>query len=185
MSTNEYEIPVHDLDAGGKDFRFPVRAAWLRGALEDQEVTAKDADGDLRVRVSRSGDDVVVHGSVTALLTVPCARCLKPVELPIDKAISVLFAPAPKVKGSKGMEDEYEFSADEADILPYTEEKVVLDELVRDELVLETPMIPLCSEDCAGMSRPPEDRVSEEVRGLDPRLAPLLRFKTKTESKKE
>ncbi len=31
----------------------------------------------------------------------------------------------------------------------------VLDDLVRDELVLEIPMIPLCSEACPGMSPRP------------------------------
>jgi uncharacterized protein len=186
MTTHEFEIPIHDLDAGGKEYRFDVRASWIRGALEDCDASAGDKDGELDVRVSKSGTDVVVHGRLKAELSAPCARCLKPAAIPVDIALSALMVPASEVKGSRGPEDEYEFSADEADILPYSGDVVVLDDLVRDELALEVPMIPLCSEDCPGMERPPsldESSVPEDT--VDPRLRPLLRFVKNPDSNKE
>ncbi len=89
---------------------------------------------------------------------------------------------------------EYEFTAEEADTLTYEGDTVVLDDFVRDELLLEIPMIPLCSEDCAGIQPGPSPREpdpsdergpiepggGEDVRGdrpVDPRLAPLLKLK--------
>ena len=39
----------------------------------------------------------------------------------------------------------------DADVIPYDWETVVLDDLVRDELLLGIPMIPLCSEACPGI----------------------------------
>lgn len=191
MSEHEFTIPVTDLDAGGRDYRFVVRPAWMRGALEDHEAKASDRDGVLAVRASKSGHDVVVHGSLEAELSVPCARCLEPFRLPIHAELSVLYVPTSKLKAEAG-EGEHEFSAEEADTFPYDGEKVVLDDLVRDELILEVPMIPLCSEACPGMSPAPgteaqsssssataanADTASEEA-GVDPRLAPLLRFRT-------
>jgi uncharacterized protein len=188
MATAEIQINVGDLDAGGKEFKFPLRAAWLRGLLEDHEATASGPDGVLDVRVSRSGNDVVVHGTLRAELEVPCARCLTPVPLPIDQTLSLLFVPGkvtpppvnPKAAAAAGKADakadaksdaksaprsggkrkkaeleEYEISEEDADTLPYEGEVVVLDEVVRDELILETPIFPLCSEDCPGMSPPP------------------------------
>ena len=58
-----------------------------------------------------------------------------------------------------------------------------LDELVRDELLLGIPMIPLCSEACPGIR--PERAPSSDAAGspddaIDPRLRPLLRLKNKT-----
>ena len=176
MATPELTIPVATLDAAGKAFQFPIRAAWIRGALEGNEATASGPDGLLDVRVSKSGNDVIVHGTLKAELTAPCARCLEPVRIVVDQAISALLVPK---SAAKAEVEEYEFAPEEAETLTYEGETVVLDDMVRDELVLETPMIPLCREDCPGISPPrgaPGDP-EPAVKPIDPRLAPLLRFK--------
>ncbi|NUQ75433.1 MAG: DUF177 domain-containing protein [Polyangiaceae bacterium] len=80
-------------------------------------------------------------------------------------------------KGSKkAKEAEYEFSAEEAEHDTYDGETVVLDDFIREALLLELPNFPLCSEACPGI-RPAEpapgalpSAASERV---DPRLAPL------------
>ncbi len=174
MSAHEFSIPVSELDAGGKEYRFPVRAGWVRGALEGHEATSAGSDGALDVRASKSGHDVAVHGTLDAELTIPCARCLEPTNLKVHSDIGVLFVPASRL-GGKGDDNERELTEEEADTLPFEGETVVLDDLVRDELVLEIPMIPLCSEACPGMSPAPEtERAGEKP--IDPRLAPLLDF---------
>jgi uncharacterized protein len=174
MGEHEFSIPVSDLDAGGKEFHFPVRASWVRGALEGHEATSAGADGTLAVRASKSGHDVVVHGTLDASLTVPCARCLEPAKLTVHAELGVLFVPASRLGSAGG--NERELSQEEADTLPFDGEKVVLDDLVRDELVLEIPMIPLCSEDCPGMSPTPDHEASPADKPIDPRLKPLLDF---------
>ncbi|MCL2725965.1 MAG: DUF177 domain-containing protein [Polyangiaceae bacterium] len=207
MSDHEFTIPVADLDAGGREFRFSVRSAWVRGALEDVEgIAATDKDGTFEVRASKSGRDVVVQGTLDASLRVPCARCLEEFDLPIHSEISVLYVPAHhtharaptsktdgkdtratssksnhgKAAHAEHAEEEHEFTSEEADILPYEGEHVILDDLVRDELILEIPMIPLCSEACPGMSAGSEEQPAPpEEKGIDPRLAPLLRFRKK------
>jgi uncharacterized protein len=184
MSPAEFSIPIHDIDAAGKPFAFPVRAEWLRAALVDSDVSGVGPDGTLDIRVSKSGTDVVVHGRVKAQLEVPCARCLAPAKVAIDQPLSVLMVPASAMKTPE--EDEYEFSAEEADVVSYSGDEVVLDDVVRDEIVLEIPMIPLCSEDCPGMSPPPVvDAKSAFEDAIDPRLLPLLALKQKAEKKKE
>jgi uncharacterized protein len=182
---HEFTIVVSELDAGGKEYSFPVRAGWVRGALEDHEATTSGKDGKLRVRASKSGHDVVVHGTLDAELEVPCARCLEPTKLPIHADLSVLYVPASTLKAESGGED---LSDEEADTLPFHGETVVLDDLVRDELLLGVPMIPLCSEACPGMSPAPEreEGKADEAKPIDPRLAPLLAFsarKTSSEPK--
>lgn len=176
MNAHEYPIPVSELDAGGKEFRFPVRAGWLRGALEGHEATTAGTDGALVVRASKSGHDVVVHGTLDAELTTPCARCLEPAQLKIHSNISVLYVPASRLASEAGGEGE--LTDEEADTLPYEGETVALDDLVRDELVLEIPMIPLCSEACPGMS-PALDPKQAGDKPIDPRLVPLLDFATR------
>ncbi|MFO0740683.1 MAG: DUF177 domain-containing protein [Labilithrix sp.] len=179
---HEFTIPVSELDAGGKEYKFPVRAGWVRGAFEGHEATTSGKDGKLEVRASKSGHDVVVHGTLEAELTVPCARCLEPTKLPIVTDLSVLYVPASLLKQESGSDEELDA---EADTLPFHGETVVLDDLVRDELLLGVPMIPLCSEACPGMSPAPTDNGGEREEGssadkpIDPRLAPLLAFSAK------
>jgi uncharacterized protein len=182
MSAHEFTIPVTDLDAGGREYTFTIRPSWIRGILEGHEATAGSKDGALAVRASKSGNDVVVHGKLHADLRVPCARCLEPFDLPIQAEISVLYTPATRVKTPEtAADEEYEFSSDEADTLPYDGETVVVDDLLKDELLLAIPMIPLCSEACPGMSPAPgSDAGAEPAKGIDPRLAPLLAFQGKT-----
>lgn len=178
-SAREFTIPVTDLDAGGKAYAFEVRPSWVRGALEEHEAKASDKTGKLAVRASKSGNDVVVHGTLDAELVVPCARCLEPFSLPLRAELSVLYVPAASLRNPEG-EEEYEFTSEEADTLPYDGEAVVLDDLVRDELLLELPMIPLCSEACPGMSPAPGvDAAEATEKPVDPRLAPLMRFGAK------
>lgn len=183
MSAHEFTIKTTELDAGGKDYRHAIRAPWLRGVLEDHEAKATDKDGKLEVRASKSGHDVVVHGTIDAVLRVPCARCLEPVDLDIHSDVSVLYVPGDRAKdASEDGEVEYTLEDAEADTLPYDGETVVLDDLVRDELLLGVPMIPLCSDDCPGMSPAPGSDAKDpsETKDIDPRLAPLLAFRDKT-----
>jgi uncharacterized protein len=180
---HEFIIRTLDLDAGGKDFSFEIRSPWIRGVLEDHEAKATDRDGKLEVRASKSGTDVVVHGTLDASLIVPCARCLEPVDIDVHSDLAVIYVPGSKVKDAEAKgEVEYTLEDAEADTLPYDGETVVLDDLVRDELLLGVPMIPLCSEDCPGMSPAPGsgDKAASEKKDIDPRLAPLMAFRDKT-----
>ncbi|MEO8801660.1 MAG: DUF177 domain-containing protein [Polyangiaceae bacterium] len=212
MSTHEFEISAADLDASGKDYRFPVRQAWLRGILEGTELKAGTEDGTIEVRASKSGTDVIVHGHLKAEVVTACARCLGDAKVVVDGPLSVLMVPGkkgvktgPKAVSTKAEpkksadkaektekkkksraadEEELEFSPDEADVAPYDGDTVVLDDVVKDEILLEIPMIPLCSEDCQGISRPAESLPAvEEENRIDPRLLPLLELSKKKEGK--
>ncbi len=188
----EFSIPVHDLDAGGRDFDLPVRAAWLRGVLEGTDVQASTKDGELHLRLSKSGSDVVLRGSISAEMTVPCSRCLEPTPVAVEASLSLLAVPGPSPRSARGpkgrpkahrdeADDEEILESGEADVIPYDGDNVVLDDLVRDELLLGIPMIPLCSEACPGISPKLDDRAeAPDAQGVDPRLRPLLALKKKT-----
>jgi uncharacterized protein len=176
MTSPEFAISVSDIDSAGRLFRFPVRAAWIRGALEGTNVGARESDGRLEVRISRSGTDVVVRGTLEAVVSVPCARCLEPAHIDVSESISALAVPATASRESPGAKDDDDLSPDQADLIAYDGETLVLDDLVRDELLLGIPMIPLCSEACPGM-RPQAPAPPEPSRAVDPRLRPLLRLK--------
>ncbi len=93
----------------------------------------------------------------------------------------------PGAQGEKGRHEqreheEGEVDPGEGDVIAYDGENIVLDDLVRDELLLGIPMIPLCSEACPGIrpERLSSDAPSAAEENIDPRLRPLLRLRNKT-----
>jgi uncharacterized protein len=85
---------------------------------------------------------------------------------------------SPSAKGGarKAKEPEYEFGAGEAELDTYDGETIVLDDFIREALILELPNFPLCSEACPGIR--PVEPAAEAGSGsasdrIDPRLAPL------------
>jgi uncharacterized protein len=70
-------------------------------------------------------------------------------------------------------DDETEFDGEDADIDTYDGDEVVLDRFVREAILLESPIFPLCSEACEGI-RPASDSAQSSDAVTDPRLLPLL-----------
>jgi len=95
----------------------------------------------------------VLRGMLTAEVVVPCARCLEPARIAVHEPLSALFVPRSGLPGvrARGEDRAEEAALGEADVVPYDGETVVMDGLVRDEILLAIPMIPLCSEGCAGI----------------------------------
>jgi uncharacterized protein len=73
----------------------------------------------------------------------------------------------------KVVEEEHEFSSEEAEFDTYDGETVVLDGFVREAILLEMPIFPLCSEGCPGIRPAPEAGDTGSPAPVDPRLAPL------------
>ena len=198
----EFSFSAAELDRGGKSYRFPLTMAWLKGALEARKADPDDVapsaaykqpaaelapleagprDGEVSVRASRSEKEVVVYGTGTASVHLSCARCTKPFDLDLSFEVAAMYVPNSKLK--KVTKPDYEFTAEEADVEGFDGETVIMDQLVMDNLLLDIPMIPLCSEDCPGMSPlpgQPQGFEKPEEPAIDPRLLPLMRFKGKT-----
>jgi uncharacterized protein len=178
-------LPVHDIDEQGKDYAFPLSAAWLEEALAGTQLRpAPGAEpGALEVHAQRNGVEFFVQGEVRADLVVDCVRCLGDVPLPIRVAISTLLSPRKDGDAAR----EVELEDDDIERGYYEGHELVLDELVREHLVLEVPMQPLCSQDCKGIAIPEHLRPKPQDFGgegaIDPRLAPLNQLRAKLSEK--
>jgi uncharacterized protein len=174
-------IPVHDIDELGKDFSFELSKDWLETELADTQLKlATGAEsGKLRLHAQQNGVEYLVNGELQVDLQVECSRCLAEVPLPVRTAITALLAP--HRDGSDAAEIELE--AEDLDRAYYQGHELVLDELVREHIVIEAPMQPLCSPDCKGIPIPESVAAKGKDFGgegsIDPRLAPLNDLKAK------
>ena len=172
-----FVLQIEDLDESGADWNFAIGTDWLASALEDTALRAGTEGGRFTVHAQRSGVDVLVQGHVDSLVSTTCARCLADVSIGVDLALTALYSPEHmRPKDS----DEIDVRLDEVNQDYYSGSEVVLDPMVRELLLLEAPMKPLCSESCEGIAVPEHLRPPEEVFGgsaPDARFAPLLKLK--------
>jgi uncharacterized protein len=85
--------------------------------------------------LERVPEGIVVRGSLAADWTAACSRCLEPVAGGISVHVDELFELLP-LEG-----ETYKLDEDVIDLEP----------MVRDALLLELPLAPLCDPDCAGL----------------------------------
>lgn len=186
-----------DLESGPRRVRAALPAAWLTKKLaEGRDVEGSAAeigaskDGAIDVTLTPSGgDNFLLQGHVRATIDATCGRCLGPAAVPIDAETTLLLVPktiaatkTPKGRATKDSEGEFEFDPDEADVSAYDGETIVLDDLVREAILLELPISPLCREDCAGMRTDPALEANEAklaAARVDPRLAKLAGLRDK------
>lgn len=179
----EFVLDVRDISDAGKSYDFTVRREWLVSVLEGTGVwaAASAEEGHLRIRAHKQGADVVIHGRVTSILVTECGRCLEDAVIVVDADVSRLLT----ARGAdlRPEPDELELTPEDLDRDFYSGDTIVLDDAVRENLLLEVPIQPLCREECAGIAVPASTRGPADLRaaatvggigGVDPRLAPLL-----------
>ena len=182
----ELVLQVQDIDERGKDYDFELTPGWLDAALSETALKRdpQGRQGHLHVHVQRNGAEILVNGSVSAELLVECGRCLKDTPLAVRADIAALMSPG----GDEDLPEDLELEAADLDRGSFVGNELALDELVREHLLLEAPMQPLCSPDCAGIEIPASVRPRSEDFGdgaTDPRLLPLLQLKAKLTGKQE
>ncbi|MGB0678376.1 MAG: YceD family protein [Polyangiales bacterium] len=181
----EFSVHARALDSRGRTERFPLRPAWLVRVWQGSECRAPDEAqaGALDVEVYRaSGSRFVVRGMVHTTLHLPCSRCLNEVALPVELPLYVVFAPGADRRGLWGEGDGDDDDA--LDLYRYKGDTLVLDEVVREQLLLAIPMQVHCPSDCAGLSQPPVSTDSEAATAqpeasVDPRFAALAKIRLK------
>lgn len=96
----------------------------------------------LDLRLESVVEGVLVSGTVTAPVTGECARCLTPVSDTVSVPVTELFAYPDSATEQTSEEDEVSHLV--GDLLD-------LEPVVRDALVLDLPLSPLCRDDCRGL----------------------------------
>jgi uncharacterized protein len=108
-----------------------------------------------------SGETYHLRGQLTAQLSLPCARCAEPFDLPVDVPVDLRFVPATAEKASSRPspssadddddDDGRQMAEDDPSIVLYDEPRIDLAQVAREQFYLAVPMKPLCRPDCQGL----------------------------------
>lgn len=163
-------LTVSDIPDGGieEELKLPI-------ALGD--VVLK---GDVQVflTASRFGSKVLVDGRIVSLALLICSRCLKEFSFPVNINFSVEYIPFSEF----AEEDEHELTKNKLDVSFYHGDEIDIDDLIREQMLLTIPMKPLCTSMCKGICPKCGRNFNEtscecSIEKIDPRLAPLKKFK--------
>ncbi|MGD1076040.1 MAG: DUF177 domain-containing protein [Thermodesulfovibrionales bacterium] len=129
------------------------------------------------LHIDKVSAEVLVQGTMQTLLELQCSRCLKPFSKETDLDVNVVYHPLEELKG----EERHEIKDDELDTGFYQGDELDIQELVREQIILNIPLKPLCSESCKGIcpkcgSDLSTDTCTCEQRDPDPRLAVLKKL---------
>jgi uncharacterized protein len=128
------------------------------------------------LQVSKSDREVIVIGKITSELDLQCSRCLKGFRRPLDIPVTVVYHPVEEIA-----EERHELRNDEMDMGFYRGEEIDLEELVREQVLLNMQMKPLCNENCKGICPNCGADLNAgacgcETQKIDPRLKVLKRL---------
>ncbi len=95
--------------------------------------------------------DFLVEGELNGLLLHECVRCLETFAASADLSFQAVYR-EPGRRGAKEAEAAPGDSrAEETDAHSVIEQRIELQEMLREQLILSIPMQPLCSEGCQGL----------------------------------
>jgi uncharacterized protein len=114
--------------------------------LEGEDISLKSAvkvAGDLRKGIVQTD----VKGKISARAALECTRCLTEIEQDLDVSFEAAFVGAEHYTEAK----EAELKGEDLDVSLLEGDEIDLNELVREQILLNLPEQVFCSEDCKGL----------------------------------
>ncbi len=91
--------------------------------------------------------DIRLNGSLEASIKVACARCLEPVVREVARKFDLLYRP----QGADAGPQERSVSTTEAEVSYYQGLGILLEDVLREQMLLALPLKAICREDCRGL----------------------------------
>jgi len=131
----------------------PESGLEVNAELDAREVDMAGADAELagnlqlHGHVLKAGEEMILEGTLCGAFRLTCSRCLKGFVQPFDFEVWATYIQAPqsqpKARGANTFHEDNRiaFLGDEIDLISG----------IREDLMLNVPLKPLCNEDCRGL----------------------------------
>ena len=180
-------IDIHELERHPLDFReeFPPGGIDLDGDIRQR--SPLKSEGRAQLVEEHHGKhqtikDIRLAGQLSADLESDCARCLEPVATSVKRSFDLLYRPL----GADAGREELSVTSAEAEIGYYQGDGLLLEDVLREQVLLAVPVKVICREDCKGLcpqcgTNLNQGRCSCEEPAEDPRWAGLKELRGKLE----
>lgn len=179
---------VSDLQLHKLEFKQDFEPGAIEFGTDFSQISPLHTEGRAEVIVEHRGhkqnvDDIRVVGKLDVTMEVGCARCLEPVEFAVNREFDLLYRPL----GVDRRAEEVAISEADTEIGYYGGEGVLLEDVLREQVLLASPVKLLCREDCKGLCPHCGTNLNNATcncpqQSGDPRWAALSELKNKLQS---
>ncbi len=145
-------IEIRELERHAVDFVEQVPQGTIDLGPEYRQSGNLDASGQAQLVREHHGkheliNDIRITGDLSARVEIACARCLETIVRNISRKFDLLYRP----RGSDAGREEISVTAAEAEIGYYEGEGLLLEDVLREQVLLALPLRAICREDCKGL----------------------------------
>jgi len=157
MARSIYIFNTHDLPHRAGEMREHELDLKITEAVGVDLLSVKPGEIiEVDLRLQSVDEGVLATARVIANATGECTRCLKPISWPIDENFTELYyyeVLANKSAGKRGSKSSKEDDLDleEDDLSFMIGDDINLEPAIRDVIILNLAVNPLCNEDCPGL----------------------------------
>ena len=163
MARSVFIFNTHDLPHRAGEMREHQLSLLLSEPLGVDLLAIKPGERiEVELRITSVDEGVLATGEITAVATGECGRCLDPITWPIDEAFTELFyyetaasrAAEKGKKGAKGFskrEEKKDIDLEADELTFMVGDEIDLELPIRDAVILNLPVNPLCSDECPGL----------------------------------
>jgi uncharacterized protein len=146
------EFKVSELEREPIDFDLELDPGAVELGEEAEQIGQLATAGRAEVLHEHRGPrdivaDIRLRGNFAGKFQVPCARCVEPVEIPLSAEFDLIFRPAEA--DSEALERS--ITAPETEIGYYQGDSLLLEDVLREQVLLALPVRTLCKPDCKGL----------------------------------
>jgi uncharacterized protein len=146
------EFKVSELEREPIDFDLELGPGEVDLGEEAEQVGQMAASGQAEVLHEHRGPkdivaDIRLRGQFQGKFEIPCARCVEPVEVPLGAEFDLIFRPAE----ADSEAPERSITAPETEIGYYQGDSLLLEDVLREQVLLSLPVRTLCKLDCKGL----------------------------------
>jgi len=175
ISTKAMVLRVSDLPEDGVHIETLEEPEWLVNLPElwsESGVLTLFSKIGIDLQVTKVLKEVSVIGNVRLSIQSPCSRCVEPVKIELNPAVSLVLSPGDKIGGQDPSLDHETYQGEEVDLSNY----------IREQVAISLPVKVVCSEDCKGLcatcgANLNKDSCDCEKDQVDPRFAILKDLK--------
>jgi uncharacterized protein len=135
------KLDFRQIKPEGSEFLFSELASDLELAAEGIEFPDPI---EVAISAAKTGDEIIIQGRISSTVEMECARCLDIFEMEINPKIQFVVQLLDSTQPEFSDDDDFV-------ILPKTTNELDISDRVRESIILELPVKPLCYEGCRGL----------------------------------
>lgn len=145
-------LEIKELEAHAVDFNERIAPGVIDYGPDLRQTGNLAASGRAQLVREQHGrhesiNDIRVAGDFSTKVELLCARCLEPIARDVAKNFDLLYRP----QGADAGKEELSVTAAEAEVSYYQGEGLLLEDVLREQVLLALPLKAICRDDCKGL----------------------------------